>query len=66
MHVPVMLAECLEFLGIREGGVYGDLTLEPPVHVAAIAEIVQELVAAGVARDYSKQHEHYVKGTPRK
>ena len=33
-----------------DSGVYGDLTLEPQVKVAAMAEIVQELVAAGVAR----------------
>ena len=40
MHVPVMLAECLEYLGIGEGGVYADLTAGLGGHTRAMAERV--------------------------
>ena len=37
MHVPVMLAECLEYLQVHEGGVYLDATAGLGGHTGAIA-----------------------------
>jgi 16S rRNA (cytosine1402-N4)-methyltransferase len=37
MHFPVMLAECLDYLGIRPDGVYADLTAGLGGHTGAIA-----------------------------
>src|SRR5467141_2037639 len=40
MHIPVMRAESLEYLGVKQGGVYGDLTAGLGGHTRAIAEQV--------------------------
>src|ERR1700684_1073209 len=37
MHVPVMLRECLEYLGVRPDGVFLDATCGLGGHTAAIA-----------------------------
>src|ERR1700759_657821 len=37
MHVPVMLAECLDYLNVQPDGVYADLTAGLGGHAGAIA-----------------------------
>ena len=45
MHVPVMLAECLEYLAVRPDGVYLELTAGMGGHTRALAE---RLTAGGM------------------
>jgi 16S rRNA (cytosine1402-N4)-methyltransferase len=47
-HVPVMLAECLEYLAIRPDGVYADLTAGLGGHAGAIAERLTGLGPGGL------------------
>src|SRR5580704_1849490 len=37
MHVPVMLAECLDYLNVQPEGIYADLTAGMAGHAGAIA-----------------------------
>jgi len=41
MHVPVMLAECLEYLGVKPDGLYLDATTGLAGHLRAIAQRLQ-------------------------
>src|SRR5579864_749302 len=44
-HMPVMVAECMEYLGVRPGGVYLELTAGLGGHTRAVAE---RLTAGGM------------------
>ncbi len=51
VHVPVMLAECLEYLAIRPGGVYVDATCGLGGHTGAIARRLQTGFVVACDRD---------------
>jgi 16S rRNA (cytosine1402-N4)-methyltransferase len=51
MHVPVMVAECLEYLAVRPDGVYLDATAGLGGHTAAIAERLTTGVVIANDRD---------------
>src|SRR5438067_4399536 len=51
MHVPVMLAESLEYLAIHPDGIYLDATLGLCGHTAAIAERLTTGMVIGNDRD---------------
>ena len=51
VHVPVMLAECLEYLAIRPGGVYVDATCGLGGHTGAIARLLQTGFVVACDRD---------------
>jgi 16S rRNA (cytosine1402-N4)-methyltransferase len=51
MHVPVMLAECLEYLNVRPEGVYLDLTAGLAGHAGAIARRLDTGVVIACDRD---------------
>jgi hypothetical protein len=59
----------------------GQITLDEPAHLpegaqvnvqvvengqSVLARVAQLAIAGGLPRDYSQQHDHYVKQTPRK
>lgn len=50
-HVPVMLAECLDYLGIRPDGVYADLTAGLGGHAGAIARRLTTGLVVACDRD---------------
>ncbi|MBZ5609552.1 MAG: 16S rRNA (cytosine(1402)-N(4))-methyltransferase RsmH [Acidobacteriia bacterium] len=51
MHVPVMLAECLEYLAIRPDGIYLDATAGLGGHTAAIAQRLSSGLVIASDRD---------------
>jgi len=51
MHVPVMLAECLDFLNVQPEGVYADLTAGLGGHAGAIARRLSTGMAIACDRD---------------
>jgi 16S rRNA (cytosine1402-N4)-methyltransferase len=51
MHVPVMLSECLEYLGIRPDGVYMDVTCGMGGHTGAIARKLSQGFVISCDRD---------------
>src|SRR6478609_7857010 len=51
MHVPVMLAECLEYLAIRPDGVYLDATSGMGGHTRAIAQQLSTGLVLSCDRD---------------
>ncbi|HYL37879.1 MAG TPA: 16S rRNA (cytosine(1402)-N(4))-methyltransferase RsmH [Bryobacteraceae bacterium] len=51
MHVPVMVAECLEYLAVRPDGMYLDATAGLGGHTAAIAERLTSGLVIGNDRD---------------
>ena len=51
MHVPVMLGECLEYLGVKPDGVYLDATAGLGSHTRAIAERLDTGLVIACDRD---------------
>ena len=51
MHVPVMLAECLDFLNVQPEGVYADLTAGLGGHAGAIARRLSTGMVIACDRD---------------
>ncbi len=51
MHVPVMLAECLDYLNVQPGGVYADLTAGLGGHTGAIARRLSSGLVIACDRD---------------
>jgi 16S rRNA (cytosine1402-N4)-methyltransferase len=51
MHVPVMMAECLEYLNVRPGGVYLEMTAGLGGHTGAIARRLDTGVVIACDRD---------------
>ena len=61
-HVPVLLEESLEFLAVRPGGVYADLTLGLAGHSA---EIARRLGAKGKLIAFDRDPEAMSRAKPR-